>query len=116
MEREPEIGHPFSQFLRSPWVVVVEMCSSREDFDGLESVTGDIGEVLARQPAFVEEMSGNAEAMIRQASNYCNSLSQFLQVLCQQFPQPGEPGIARQVGPREGQRPRNVLNVDRVVP
>src|SRR5262245_50114201 len=42
------------------------MCSSREDFDGFESVTGDIGEMLAGQPAFVEEMRGDAEAMIRQ--------------------------------------------------
>src|SRR5262245_20425619 len=66
MERQPEVGQPFSQLRRSAWVVVVEMCSSCEDFDGLESVTGDIGQMLACQPAFVEEMSGDAEAVIRQ--------------------------------------------------
>jgi len=42
------------------------MRSGREDFDRLESVAGDIGQMLACQPAFVEEMSGDAEPGIRQ--------------------------------------------------
>ena len=91
------------------------MCSGREDFNGLEPVAGDVGQVLARQPAFVEQMCGDAEAVVRQASNYCNSLSQFLQVFRQQFPQPREPGIAHEVRLRKGECPRNVLNVDRVL-
>ena len=96
--------------------MVIEVCAGREDFNGLEPVAGDVGQVLARQPAFVEQMCGDAEAVVRQASNYCNSLSQFLQVFREQFPQPREPRIARQVRACERQGPRNVLNVDRVLP
>jgi hypothetical protein len=42
------------------------MRSSREDLDGPESVAGDIDQVLARQPAFVKEMCGDSEAVVRQ--------------------------------------------------
>jgi len=136
MKRQPEVGQPFSQFPYGARIAVIEMCSSREDFYGLESVAGDIGQMLARQPAFVEEMCGDAEAVIRQPPilswrvrvamapeatrdsptyEWRTRLSQFLQMLRQEFPQSREPGIAHQVGPREGQRPRNVLNVNGVL-
>ena len=65
MERQPEVRQPFRQFGGRARVVVIEVCSSREDFNGLESVTGDIGQMLACQPASVEEMRGDAEAVIR---------------------------------------------------
>jgi hypothetical protein len=42
------------------------MRPSGEDLDGFESVAGNVGQVLARQTAFVEEMSGDAEAVVRQ--------------------------------------------------
>ena len=47
MKRKAEVGQPLAQLRGSARVVIVEVGASGEDLDGLETVAGDMREVLA---------------------------------------------------------------------
>ncbi len=68
MELETQIGEPFRELVRRARIPIVEMGARGEHLDRLEAVPGDIGKVLAGQPRFMEQMRGDAKALVGQTS------------------------------------------------
>ena len=67
VELQPGVRQPLAQLAHGGSVTVVEVRPCGEDLHGLEPVRRDIHQVLADEPAVVEEMRGNSEAAIVQS-------------------------------------------------
>src|SRR5688572_13527368 len=61
MQRQARVGQPFGKFRDRLRALVIEVGSRCEEFDDLESVRGNVHQVVAAEPVFVEEMCGDAE-------------------------------------------------------
>jgi len=61
VQLEARIGQPLGKLHPRQLVVIVEVRACREQLDRLESVRGDVDQVIASEPVFVEQVCGNAE-------------------------------------------------------
>src|SRR5687768_7314405 len=61
MQRQAGVGQPFAELGDGVRVVIVEVGTGGEHLDGVEIVRGDMDEVVAREPRFVEEVRRDAE-------------------------------------------------------
>ncbi len=68
MELEAQIGEPFGELVGRARIPIVEMGACGEHLDRLEAVPRDVGKVLAGQPRFMEQMRGDAKALVGQTS------------------------------------------------
>ena len=61
MKLQARIREPLGKLRSSVVVVIVEVRACCEQLDRLESVRGDVDQVIASEPVFVEQVRGNAE-------------------------------------------------------
>jgi hypothetical protein len=61
MQAQSRISQPLRKFSDCLFVAVVKMRARREQLYFLEAMSGDVYEVIAAEPVFVEEMCGDAE-------------------------------------------------------
>src|SRR2546423_9720350 len=59
-------GEPLRELRRRVCVVIVEVRARREYLDGIKAVGGNVDKMLAAQPRLVEQVRGDAEAVVRQ--------------------------------------------------
>ena len=119
VERQARVVEPLGQRAHGDAVVVVEVRPRGEHLDALEAVRRNLDQVLAVEPLVVVQVRRNAkargahsEAPRRHAETLI--LPDLVDQVGQQLLQPAEPRVFGEVGADVVERPRDVLDVDRI--
>ena len=125
VQRQPRVDSHSASCATASVVVIVEVRARREELDRLEAVRGDVDQVVAAEPVVVEEVRGDAEALITHgqcwpacegpvAHSNLGVIAIRRRARRADLAQAREARVALEVGAHVAERARDVLDVDRV--